>query len=67
MAVAPSNEKEFLSQIEAAQMLGLHQNTLIALSKKKEGPPRSKISARLVRYRKADLIAWMESRLEAAE
>jgi predicted DNA-binding transcriptional regulator AlpA len=60
------NEKEYLSQIEAAQLLGLHQNTLVALSKKKEGPPRSKITARLVRYKKSDLVAWMDRLKEAA-
>jgi excisionase family DNA binding protein len=63
--VAP-NDREYLNQAEAAAFLGLHVNTLVKLSKGEGGPPRTKIGPRLVRYRRSDVIAWMESRKEAA-
>jgi predicted DNA-binding transcriptional regulator AlpA len=63
---AEKSPKEYLSQIEAAAMIGCHVNTLVALSKSPDGPPRSKVTNRLVRYRRSDLIEWMESKKEAA-
>jgi predicted DNA-binding transcriptional regulator AlpA len=60
-------DKEFLNQNEAAEVVGVHPNTLVAFSKRKDGPPRSKLSPRLIRYRRADLLAWMESRTERRE
>lgn len=60
------NQREYLNQAEAAEVLGLHVNTLVKLSKGPGGPPRSKVGLRLVRYRRSDLVAWMESRKEAA-
>jgi predicted DNA-binding transcriptional regulator AlpA len=63
------NEREYLTQKEAADFLGFHVNTLVKLSKGAAGPPRSAIGPRSVRYRRSDLVAWMESlkdRQEAA-
>ena len=60
----PPNESEYLSQAEAAGFLGFHVNTMVNLSNRGEGPPRSKIGPRTVRYRKSDLVSWMESRKE---
>jgi predicted DNA-binding transcriptional regulator AlpA len=58
---APERENEFLNQTEAAAWLGFHVNCMVKLSKSPDGPPRSKIGDRVVRYRKSDLIAWMDS------
>lgn len=63
MKTSPS-EKHFLSQKEAASYLGLHQNTLNKLSKTPDGPPYSRIGARLLRYKRTDLDAWMASRCQ---
>jgi predicted DNA-binding transcriptional regulator AlpA len=57
-------EKEFLNQIDAAELLDLHVNTLVALSKRPDGPPRSKITPRIVRYKRSELMEWMASRRE---
>ena len=62
----PPNDKEYLSQAEAAEFLGFHANTMVKLAGTGEGPPRTKIGPRLVRYRRAELVAWMESRKEVA-
>ena len=58
------DEKHFLSQKEAAAYLGLHQNTLNKLRKTPDGPPYSRIGARLLRYKRSDLDAWMASRCQ---
>jgi predicted DNA-binding transcriptional regulator AlpA len=62
----PPNDKEYLSQAEAAEFLGFHANTMVKLAGTGDGPPRIKIGPRLVRYRRAELVAWMESRKEVA-
>lgn len=65
---AETNERktEFLTQKQAAEVIGVHQNTLNKLSKAPGGPPFSRISTRCLRYRRDLLLAWMESKQEAA-
>lgn len=63
----PHQDEEFLNQKDAARLIRVHQNTLLALAKKKDGPPRVKLSPRLIRYRKSDLLAWFQARTERRE
>ena len=63
----PPNEKEYLDQAEAAALIGVHVNTMVKLGRSGEGPPRARVGPRLVRYRRSDLVGWMESRKEGAE
>jgi predicted DNA-binding transcriptional regulator AlpA len=62
----PTNEKEFLSQVEASALIGVHVNTLNKLSKGPDGPPYARLTPRLLRYKRSDLLAWLESRKRAA-
>lgn len=59
-------DKEYLNQVEAAVFLGVHVNYMVMLSKRPDGPPRTKLGPRAVRYRRCDLISWMEARKERA-
>ena len=54
--------KTFLDTIEAAQYLGLQKTTLEAWRCRGNGPQFVKLN-RAVRYRQADLDAWIESRV----
>jgi predicted DNA-binding transcriptional regulator AlpA len=58
---SPSGDDAYMNQTQAAEFLGFHVNYMVKLSKTPDGPPRSKIGDRVVRYRKSDLIAWMDS------
>jgi predicted DNA-binding transcriptional regulator AlpA len=62
MAVVSSAvEQEYLNQAQAAEFLGFHPNYMVILSKRPDGPPRTKLGPRAVRYRKSELVAWMDS------
>lgn len=54
--------KAFLDTVEAAQHLGLQKSTLEAW-RCRGGGPRFVKMGRVVRYRQADLDAWIESRV----
>ncbi len=48
---------------DAARYLGLAHATLATLATRGGGPPFLRYSARCVRYRRADLDAWMAARV----
>jgi len=52
-----------LTQSEAAQVLGVRPATLNFWRARGEGPPFVRISKRCVRYRCADLQAWIDARV----
>jgi len=54
---------KLLTPAEAAAILGISKFTLDGwrLSKERESPPHVKLSERTIRYRLADLIAWIET------
>ena len=54
-----------LNQTQAAARLGLAPRTLAAYRFKGGGPRYIRISARCVRYRPADLDAWVADRVHA--
>lgn len=64
MTLPPALEsKELLTEIEAALILGLKPQTLsLWRCQKRYGLPYVRVG-RLVRYRRADLEKWLESRL----
>jgi len=56
----PSRETEsLLSEIHAAELLGVSSRTLQAWRSRNEGPPFVRMG-RAVRYRRQDLLAWIE-------
>jgi predicted DNA-binding transcriptional regulator AlpA len=56
-----TSDDTYMNQTQAAAFLGFHVNYMVKLSKSPDGPPRSKIGDRVVRYRKSELIEWMDS------
>jgi predicted DNA-binding transcriptional regulator AlpA len=50
-----------LKRVEAAQFLGLKEQTLANLAWKNQGPPFIRLSARCIRYSVDDLLAWTKS------
>lgn len=51
---------ELLRQAEAAELLGVSEETLRAWRKLKRGPAWIRYSSRSVRYRRDDLDAWLD-------
>ena len=51
---------------EAAELIGLKTRALEAWRYRGTGPRWVKLSPRVVRYRRADLIEWAESRLRTS-
>ena len=59
----PEHADALLFTAEAAFLAGLEPRTLEAKRLRGGGPPFVRISTRAVRYRRADLKAWIESRI----
>ena len=60
----PSGDLDSLwPEAPAANFLGLQTRTMQSYRQNRRGPVFVRISSRCVRYRKRDLIAWVESRL----
>ena len=57
----------FITEAGAAHLLGISTMTLIRMAKRGEGPPRLKLSDRMVRYRLADVEAWARECGERAD
>lgn len=59
--------QEFLAPKQAAELLGVSATTLWSLEQEHEDFPNpTRLSTRLVRYRRDALIEWMESRRGAS-
>jgi excisionase family DNA binding protein len=52
----------FVSRQEAAELLGVTPQALSQMSVRGEGPKYVKVG-RSVRYRRADLLAWIDERI----
>lgn len=52
-----------LTEVEAAQFVGLEVSTLQSYRTNGRGPGFVKLSARAIRFRRRDLIAWMDGNL----
>ena len=57
-----TDEDILMTPPQTAQMTGLTERGLEGMRYKGGGPPFIRISARCVRYRRGDLLAWIESR-----
>lgn len=54
---------DYLTIDQAAEILQTSRHTLARWRSKKIGPPVCYFNARAVRYRRADLESWLESRI----
>lgn len=54
-------QREFLKRKEAAELLGLTEQTLANWAWKGEGPPAIAINSRCIRYHRATLLEWARS------
>lgn len=64
-SLVSSSTSPYLSPVEAAVFLGYAPATLAGMRSRGEGPPFLKPRGR-VRYRRTDLVAWVEGRGGAA-
>lgn len=55
--------KELMDRTDAAEYLGVTKDTLAQMASRGIGPRFAKLSGRLVRYRRADIDAWIEENL----
>jgi predicted DNA-binding transcriptional regulator AlpA len=55
----------YVTEAAAAHLLGVSYRTLYRMAERGEGPPRLKLSDRMVRYRLADIEAWVNERAGA--
>jgi excisionase family DNA binding protein len=53
--------REWFAPDEAGEYLRLSEKTLENLRLRREGPAYSRVGHRIVRYRRADLDAWLEA------
>lgn len=58
-------EPELLTEREAADIARLSTRTLKRLAEIGEGPPRLRLTARRIAYRRTDLMHWIETRTAA--
>jgi excisionase family DNA binding protein len=58
---------DYMSDEQVAQIVGVSTDTLGKWRTKKSGPGFIRISGKQVRYHRADVITWLESRREGAE
>jgi len=56
-----TNSDSILNETEAATLLGVGPRT-IRLWRRSRGLPHYKLTAKIVRFKRSDLIEWMESR-----
>ena len=55
--------ESLLNEAQAAQLLNFTPRFLQARRQRGNGPPFVSISARAIRYRRSDLLDWIESRI----
>jgi hypothetical protein len=61
--VIPSDPDALLLQIEAAYLAAISPRTLESLRSKGGGPIFVALGRRAIRYRRRDLLAWVEQRM----
>ena len=62
MTTLPAATDKLLDQSAAAEILGVKESCLEQWRCRRQGPPFLKIGKKLVRYRAAELAAWLDSR-----
>jgi hypothetical protein len=63
---APAVSDHYVDDVEAARILGLSASYLRKLRVSGGGPRYSKLSARAVRYKLRDVLAWADSKAVAS-
>ena len=61
MNTAPASK--LLTPAEVAELIGCTAGNLARWRKRRQGPPYVVLTSRLVRYREADVQAWLASRV----
>ena len=61
--MAPQTPTSFLTELEAADYLGISKKTLQRWRFDHKGPAYAKLNNKLIRYRLADLDEWMNQQL----
>ena len=65
-AIEAQSFPEIMNPAQAAQFLGLSEDYLRDLRRERSGPTYHQPAARVIRYLRADLLAWLaRSRVEA--
>ena len=64
--VAKDTNDALLTEREAADFLGVTARCLQAWRYRGGGPKFVRISSRCIRYRKSDLVEWVEERLRSS-
>jgi predicted DNA-binding transcriptional regulator AlpA len=59
----PDHPNALLTETQAAYLLGVRHRTLQGWRQRGDGPPFVKVSRRAVRYRRRDLLEFVEARL----
>jgi len=52
----------YLTEIEAAEILNVHRQTMTSWRYRGVGPPFVRLSPACIRYRRQDLDEWLEAR-----
>lgn len=55
-------EADFIDIAQMSELTGISRNTLAQLRFRGDGPAFYKITSRTIRYRRSEVIAWMESK-----
>lgn len=65
-AIEAQSYPEIMTPAQAAQFLGLSEDFLRDHRKRRSGPPYSQPASKVIRYRRDDLIAWLNRSRVAA-
>lgn len=55
-----SVQQEYLTPKQAAEYLGIAQQTVYNWRSRRDGPPALRLGPRYLRYKRSDLDAWMQ-------
>ena len=64
-AISMTDQESTLSPLRAAKYLGISEASLRLWRSEGRGPRHFRAGEKLIRYRRADLDAWIEERLSA--
>jgi len=67
MSADNTNGALLIDSKEVAKILGVSSSTLFRMRCSKQLPPPVSVSQRLVKWRRSDIIAWIESRGQSSE
>lgn len=65
MATQPVQNESMLTLRQVAEYLGTSEQSVYAMRHRGDGPPAIVLGKRVLRFRRADVDQWIESRLES--